>query len=459
MVPARRLSRYFYRNNNEFRDLAIRTPPPVDVQINMAGLAFGSLISSPGESARTGGTLRTFLSCRALALDTPHPSHRYSRAESISRHMSRLLRHGPRGGEPPLDSNLADGGSIPASALIRHQVIARMHMAQAEVSSISHEKDNGRKRRCDIEATHDGPKIRCRQCHILPATRPPDVRTRSHQRYLLHAAEPESAAQVLRGGMQQIRNIQERHFVELPYDGRQIVNKRHRRPNRVLLGLDTQLASGVGYAFTKIPNRVVFSDGIDSFIHRSVSVSEWLSDNQRISATELMGPERKIVTSDRDQSHPRPSGWPMIDLVLRPLIPENHPFPPPIPTKLTTLSLSEYQPTSPTPSQRGSPSPKDLRLGTLLALRPHPKRIRHGARQAPVEQSNVTPPKPPVVNHPPPVPRAKPIFPHAGFLTVSPPAPPQLAPNPSTLALQEQIDASVAKEVERRLARLGKPPS
>ena len=79
------------------------------------------------------------------SLEMPAPPHRYSRNESISRHMSRLLRHGPRAGEPPLNLDIEDGGVILVSSLLKRHALSRMHLAQSEVASISHEKYNGRK--------------------------------------------------------------------------------------------------------------------------------------------------------------------------------------------------------------------------------------------------------------------------------------------------------------------------
>ena len=90
---------------------------------------------------------------------------RYTREESISRHLSRLLRHGADGREPPLALNLDDGGRMMVSALLGFPTLKRMHVTQDDVMTAAQERDTSNKLRFDLIATLDGPKIRCFQCH------------------------------------------------------------------------------------------------------------------------------------------------------------------------------------------------------------------------------------------------------------------------------------------------------
>ena len=105
--------------------------------------------------------------------------------------------------------------------LLRHQTSARTKAKKAEIISISREEGGGRKLRFDVEATHGGPKIRCDQGNKLPVQRAPGARNRDHQRYLIHATEPEAASELTREGMRQIRNRQEFRILEPAYDGHQ----------------------------------------------------------------------------------------------------------------------------------------------------------------------------------------------------------------------------------------------
>ena len=285
----------------------------------------------------------------------------YNRTESISRHMSRLLRHGPRAGEPALDLDLNDGGSAMIEKLLRCDTFGRMDVAQAEIISIPHEKDIDREKRFDIEATPDGPKILRHQGHTLPVVRKPDFRNRERHRYLIHATETEHAAEILRAGMKQMKNRQEFHFSELAYGDRQfqyIPNSRHIHSNRVWLVLDTQLASSIGYSFTKFDNGVVVCAGVDSQIHSSVFVSAWLSGIHRISVKELMAEGNKLVTIDHDALRPPPKRvFIQQTQESEPSIPETgkRGHSPSASPRLGPLSVSDYQPTSPTPSQLGLP--------------------------------------------------------------------------------------------------------
>ena len=82
------------------------------------------------------------------------------------------------------------------------------------------------------------------------------------------------------------------------------MNNRHDRSKRVWLVLDTQLAAGLGYAFSKHDNGVVVCDGQDGHIHISASASAWLSDTQRVSTTELLDDAIKLAKIGHDDSHP-----------------------------------------------------------------------------------------------------------------------------------------------------------
>ena len=135
--------------------------------------------------------------------------------------MSRLLRHSPRSNEPEQTLNLTDGGSVRVSALLNHPAMSRTHVTQAEISTITCERDIDRKMRFEVEATLDGPKVLCLQGHTLPVTRVNVVPNRPHQRYLIHATGASSSEEILRSGTKRMENRHEFHFSELNDDARQ----------------------------------------------------------------------------------------------------------------------------------------------------------------------------------------------------------------------------------------------
>ena len=361
----------------------------------MAGLGLGSLITSPSNSARTGGISPQLYSVPpCLSLDTPVPlirRGRHSRTETISRNLPRLLRHGPRADEAPLDIILFDDGNVIIADLARRPTFGKMHVSQAEIITISNGRDSDRKNRCDLQATLYGPKMRCHQGHTLPVTRAPDTRTLAHQSYLKHATEPEAAAPILLSGMKQMRNRQELHFVELQYDERQshyIVNSRHSRTRRVWLVLDTQLAAGLGYTFRKLDNGLGVCAGHEGIIRHSVFVSACLSDTQRISIDELLQSGHKLVTIDQEDAHPPPkrNASARSDAGQRSMSPPC--LSPPIPA----LSVSDYQPTSPTPSQLELPELERPPSWSPADVSPPPKRTRLGGNHAKPELAILPPP-------------------------------------------------------------------
>ena len=270
----------FYPHKANFREKALLVSTPGEVKLYLSGLGLGRLVTFPIDSTRTGGGA-AHPQCMSICIDMPDPRHhgRHSRTATISRNLSRLLRHGPRANEARLDINLADGGSVMVGTLLKHPTFSGMHVSRAELMSISHEKDIDRRHRFQLQATLDGPKIKCHQCHTLPVERPSDTRVLAHQRYLIHATEPDAASEIPPPCMKQEKNRQEFHFA-LNYDDRQaqyLVHSRHKRSRRVWLVLDTQLTAGMGYVFSKLDNGIVVCYGKDGHIHHSAFASAWLA--------------------------------------------------------------------------------------------------------------------------------------------------------------------------------------
>ena len=186
------------------------------MQMYLAGLGMGALITYPHESTRTGGVPPLSNPIGNFVFSRTMPSQiRHSRTGTTTRQMSRLLRHGPNPREHKLNLNLSDGGSIQAHELLNHPTFTRLHVSHIEILAIAREKDIDNKLRIDLEATADGPKIRCFQWHTLPGSRAFGPRNKSHQRYRIHATDASAAGEILRGGMKQIKLRQEFHFADI----------------------------------------------------------------------------------------------------------------------------------------------------------------------------------------------------------------------------------------------------
>ena len=401
-------------------------------------------------------------------------SHNRSRRETVSRTMSRLLRHGTRARGDSLAINLQDGGSVMISALLTHSALRPMHVTQSELMAITDEKDSDNKKRFEVEATHDDPIARCLQGHTLPVTRVNVVFNRPHQRYLIHATDSAAAAEILRSGMKQMKHRQEFHFVELNYDSRQskyLINISHVRSKLIWLVLDTQLAASTGYSFGKLSNGVAVSVGCpDSQINRSVFAPAWLSDTQRVSINALLADEPRIVIIDHDAStRPSPKLLPYrspdSDVSYHAKRPRSTVLSPPIPE----LSVSDYQHNSPTPSQLELPENERPPSWSPADVSPPPKKPRpYTPSSSAVTHDAISTPKPAAFV--PPTPTATlqpgPAFFHPGFQANTapqyvlslPPVAPQLTPNQSTVDIQTFVDIDVSLEVDRRLAHLGNPP-
>ena len=215
------------------------------------------------------------------------------------------------------------------------------------------------------------------------------------------------------------------------------------------------LEAWIGYTFTKLPNGVVVRDGIDSHIHRSVFASTWISDTHRISTDELMEPGDNLVAADHDEAHPPPRRMETGKRSISPAV---------SPTR-AAVSVSDYQPTSPNPSQLELPEAERTPSWSQAENSQPPKRQRPGTAPStsdaryvlgtappPSETRQVTMPQPPVIRPPLPAPQPEPAltFARSGFLTVTRPCLPQLPPNPPDRALQDQIDLAVSREVYRK---------
>ena len=216
----------------------------------MAGLALGSLITFPSETARTGGSFPILTTVLNYELTVIPSRYRMSRSQTISSHMSRLLRQGPNPRGRRLDISRTDGGGVLTSATLRNPTFSRIRVTHAEVLEISREKDTDRMMRSDVDATQGRPKIRCFQGHTMPVTRTQDRGNKGYHLYLIHAADAFiSDAAILRDGTKQTRRRNEFHFLELVYDSRQaghIVSNVRGRPPKVWLVLDTRLAENMG---------------------------------------------------------------------------------------------------------------------------------------------------------------------------------------------------------------------
>ena len=459
----------FSSMGQEYCDASLMTTSSVALQVYLTGLGVGCLSTFSVGSTRSSGRVREILyKPFLLMVDMPSSSHHHSRINTISRMTSRLLRHGPRRKEGRLDINLQDGGSVLVSGFLLRCAMRQMHVTQAEVMHIATERESGRKMRFEIEATLSGPKIRCLQGHTLPVTRVNAELARTHQRYLLHATDTHAAAEILRSGMQQMKNRQEFHFVELNYDTRQsnyLISNNHTIAKRVWLVLDTQLAAGMGYRFVKLNNGVVVSSGdADGQINRSVFVSVWLSDTQSISMRELLTEDHKIVVIDHDtREHQNPR-----------MLPSDSPDPPRanrermsrtpvLPPEMPDLSVSDYQPQSPTPSQMELPESERPPSRTPAGESPPMKKARPATptlHPNPDDVADNTTVVPSAAKSP------SPTFTPQGFTSLQPPQfilnmppqVPQLSPNTTTIDLQAQIAQEASKEVDRRLAHMGQPP-
>ena len=343
----------FFNTTLKFREQALLYTSPVDLQLLIDGLCIGSLIHVERDSARTGGSKPFSYNpypCSYLVEMPAGP--RYTRAESISRHMSRLLLHGPNAREPVLNLNHQDGGSIMVQDLLKYSTFARTHVAQAEIMTAAQARDSKDKLRFDLSATLQGPKVRCFQCHSLVVNRPHEPQQADHDRYLIHATAPESASSILREGMKQPQGRREFHFAELNYNERQaqyIVNSKHNK--RAWLVLDTALAKGLNYSFSKISNDVIVSPGANAHIHRTAFVSAWLPDAQKISISELLAAHSNLVTIDHDNSHPPPH---RIEEAVSETIRKRSRTPARSPNRLPSPA-QDYSPASPTPSQLDLP--------------------------------------------------------------------------------------------------------
>ena len=138
----------------------------------------------------------------------------------------------------------------------------KMRAARSEILDAAQERDPSNKLRFDLAPTEDGAKIRCFQGHTLIVSRPEEPQHAEHHRFLLHATSPKSARDILKEGMKQPSGRREFRFAEGEYDPRQaqyIINNKRIRSTRVWLVLDTVLAQGLGYTFSKLSNGVVVS--------------------------------------------------------------------------------------------------------------------------------------------------------------------------------------------------------
>ena len=448
-------SNTFFRVGIPYREQALLCTTPVALQMFLTGLGLGSLVHFSPPTARSGGqeNRNFFRPCSPSLIVMPAPP-RYPRQESISRHLSRLLRHGPNSREPSLPLDLEDGGSISINVLLEYPTFKKMRAARSEILDAAQERDPSNKLRFDLAPTADGAKIRCFQCHTLIVSRQEEPTHAEHHRYLIHATSPENARAILKEGTKQPSGRREFHFVEVEYDNRQaqyIINNKNNRATRVWLVLDAMLAHGLGYTFSKLSNGVVVSPGINSHIHKGVFISAWLSDTQRISAPQLIQSADNLVTIDHDGNHPPPR---LLDVPLDVIIRKRSRSPVRSPSPVLP-SVPDYSPASPTPSQLDLPEQERPASWTPSEEAPT-KRTKAASVASSASVTTAAAAASPVISPlaPPPASRN---FSQEGFVPVSTKAP-ILTPSSSALALQETIEESVAREVERRLAHLGQPP-
>ena len=184
--------------------------------------------------------------------------------------------------------------------------------------------------------------------------------------------------------------------------------------------LDTLLAEGLGYTFTKLRNGGIVSEGADAMIRRTAFIAAWVYDTQRVSTLDLMDPSRKIVTIGHDDSHPPP-----LLIVTPSMSPVRHkrtcaPLKSP---NVSTLSVSEYQPASPTPSQRDFPeNERPSSWAPADACEPVLKRPKYPSPCA-VTRS---PQSEPTLVVPTEQPHGEPLFSSAGFFAGSTSASPAI---------------------------------
>lgn len=160
-----------------------------------------------------------------------------------------------------------------------------------------------------------------------------------------------------------------------------------------------------------ISNGVVVSAGMGSFIRRSVFVSIWLSDTQRISVTELVEPDNELVTVDHDQPHPPPKRTADSRSSSSPSCVGPRSMSPPPSPDIMTLSVDDYHPTAPPPSQPELPEAERPPSRRPADTSPHPAKPHTSTRLNPAGPPNVTMAAPPMLRPPPPVPHDTTSFP------------------------------------------------
>ena len=128
------------------------------------------------------------------------------RVISISKNMSRILRHGTDdANEMPIELDLPSGASALVEDLMAHDTFKRLSATMDDVRRCAQEKDKSHKLRFDLYESHDGWRIRAFQGHTAQASAVPEHTGTLTQRFVIHATQVGSARLIANEGFKLIK--------------------------------------------------------------------------------------------------------------------------------------------------------------------------------------------------------------------------------------------------------------
>ena len=229
--------------------------------------------------------------------DGPQDSHE-QRMTEVSRNLIRLLRHLPKRHEAPFPLELPTGASIALSDIVLHPTFIKLNATESQVEEIVSRDDPRNKLRFDSYVTDSGQhRVRAFNGHSIANVVQPD---RNHvapvSRYIIHGTSLASAHAIGLGGFQLLGDRKDHHFIDSTYSARQFAYVKSDKRNDVWIMVDVHRAEALGCCFTKLPNEVIVTKGVDGVIPASAINSYWNSRRQCLESDAILAsPPQAIV--------------------------------------------------------------------------------------------------------------------------------------------------------------------
>ena len=249
----------------------------------------------------------------AIPVDMPKGKGRQCKGQgnrivSISKNMSRILRHGTDGtDEPEIDLDLPSGASALVADLLVRPTFARLSTTVEDVQACAQEKDNSRKFRFDLYESRSWWRVGAFQWHTLQASAIPEQSRRLTQRFLAHATQVGSARLIAREGSELIKGRQEFHFAENHFNARQYEYLKDSGGKRGMwIILDPHKATQQGMQFRLLPNDVVVTTGVRGWIPPDCIAAIWKNQDIKYDLQAFRSGNSLLVEQSSEGAHPRP---------------------------------------------------------------------------------------------------------------------------------------------------------